>query len=157
MKKRKKITSAEKKKITKSLAWDYFSLWIRHRDNWTCVLCGKTYNQGYIQQAGHVIPRGVTAIKWAEDNVFCQCVICNGIHRHNPQIYFDWFIRRFGLDKFQEYASAEVKHRMAKHNEAEILTLYRERLMTLLLTGDLPEHVKEKLMKLEKQFEKISV
>ena len=148
----KKLTSAKRKKLTKQLAWDYFSLYIRVRDNFTCVLCGNSYEQGYIMQAGHVIGRSIKAIKWAEDNVFCQCFICNGQHRYHPEVYFNWFINKYGLEKFQEYSSAEVKHRITKDRDAEILDEYRAK---LLGANSGHPYTVEALAKLEKQHEKL--
>lgn len=61
-------------KLKKSL-WQIFSRYIRHRDNWTCITCGK-YATGAGMHAGHYIPKSVGGIElyFDEENVHAQCL-----------------------------------------------------------------------------------
>ena len=73
-----------------------FSTFIRTRDNYTCVLCGSRFRP----QNGHLIKRGKKNVRFDEDNCHCQCSSCNYKHNHYPEIYINWFIRKFGAEKF---------------------------------------------------------
>lgn len=64
-----------KTKLHKKL-WPLFSKYIRERDNYTCITCGK---KTYPAQAGHY-RTGATCKKYLyydERNVHCQCYHCN--------------------------------------------------------------------------------
>lgn len=80
--------------------WEAFSLHIRKRDK-TCVLAHLGGCWGYLQ-AGHVVGRGRKATKYAEDNVFAQCQAHNKLHRYYPEVYYAWYVKKFGGKKFNE-------------------------------------------------------
>lgn len=65
--------SSLKKKL-----WKEFSLYIRHRDNWTCFTCGR-FGEGSGMHAGHFIQKSIGGISlyFHEDNVHAQCYNCN--------------------------------------------------------------------------------
>ena len=71
-------------------AWDAFSLYIRNRDDWTCISCGKKLgdmlDNGRIltkkdMHAGHYIEQSLLTkyhkLNFDEANINCQCVSCN--------------------------------------------------------------------------------
>jgi hypothetical protein len=87
MTKRKKLVS----KLDK-----VFSLYIRKRDK-KCVCCGKTENL----QNGHLITRAKYSVRWSELNCHCQCRGCNMLHEFQPHIFINWFLKKYGLKKFQ--------------------------------------------------------
>lgn len=93
---RKKLTPLPK--LVKKLD-DVFQMFIRYRDDFTCITCGKKYPRGERTQlhAGHFVSRGVYATRWDEENVNAQCAGCNlkqsigdveVIHRY--EIALDW-------------------------------------------------------------------
>lgn len=92
-----------KKPKSKNSAWRVFSEYIRTRDKWVCVLCQRSKENGYVMQAGHVVPVGNNGntIKYLEDDVFCQCDACNRLHAKNPSAYFNWYDSKFP-DKREE-------------------------------------------------------
>ena len=67
-------------KLLVSVLDDVFQMYIRYRDNWTCICCGCKYPSGDKTNfhAGHFISRGIHATRWDEENVNGQCKICNG-------------------------------------------------------------------------------
>lgn len=90
-------------KNAKETAIDSFQMWVRYRDNWTCVVCGKHIDPdipGAKQEmhAGHYISRKYKSLLLDPKNVHAQCKDCNG--RQNwegmdPR-YTQYMIRRYG-------------------------------------------------------------
>lgn len=78
--------------------WDAFSLYIRTRDKFRCVLQDIPEHTctGTSLQAGHVIPRGKRATKYDELNVHAQCAGSNKQHKYYPELYNGWFIMKYG-------------------------------------------------------------
>ena len=58
---------------------DVFQTFIRYRDNFTCITCGKKFPVGERQafHAGHYISRRNHSTRWDEENVNGQCAGCN--------------------------------------------------------------------------------
>jgi 5-methylcytosine-specific restriction endonuclease McrA len=80
-----------------------FELYIRHRDNWTCITCGRQDIGNFSEiHAGHLISRKRNATLWDEENVFAQCRNCNCRHVWHPDYYNEVYIRKFGSDKYLE-------------------------------------------------------
>lgn len=54
-------------------------MYIRYRDNFTCITCGKRFEKGerVLLHAGHYVSRKVYATRWDEKNVNAQCASCN--------------------------------------------------------------------------------
>lgn len=76
-----------------------FSLYIRQRDGWRCVLCGDTERKR--MTCGHLFARGPYSTRWDVRNAFCQCSPCNGRHEHNPHIFTLWYIQQFGQQQYE--------------------------------------------------------
>jgi len=60
----------------KARAWKAFSLFIRTRDRFICITCGKT-GTGSFMNAGHYISRRHSSTMFDEKNVHAQCMNCN--------------------------------------------------------------------------------
>ena len=75
-----------------------FSEYIRERDGNRCVLCGSSLRP----QCGHLFSRVALNTRWDEENSFCQCSGCNLRHEHDSYPYNNWFIEKFGKDKWDE-------------------------------------------------------
>ena len=54
-----------------------FSLWVKERDNWTCITCGKFSRDPHMMNAGHYVSRRHHSLRWDERNVHAQCAGCN--------------------------------------------------------------------------------
>lgn len=93
----------------------------------------KTKEQGYIMQAGHVIPkvRG-NSIYWREDNVFCQCKGCNNQHSLDNYAYNQWFIKRFGEEEYDRLrVLSNTTLRMYESDYVFLAELYKQKLKDL--------------------------
>lgn len=103
--------------------WKAFSLFIRQRDK-MCVQWETGACQGHLT-AGHVIPRGKKAVRYAEDNVFGQCGFHNKLHHYQPYIYNAWYVKTYGADKFTELVRRSlVPTKDLSTSEAQRLTKY---------------------------------
>ena len=80
----KKKTVAQLKKD----AWKVFSLWIRTRDSFRCITCGKRGDASMRgMHAGHYISRRHNATLFDERNVNAQCMYCNMYDYGNIGVY----------------------------------------------------------------------
>lgn len=83
----------------KTRAWIEFSKYIRDRDNWTCITCGK-HEKGQQMHAGHFVSRRHNGTLFYEKNVHAQCSACNMFRNGEPHIYAASIISRYGIDEF---------------------------------------------------------
>lgn len=89
----------------KQIAVDNFQMYIRYRDNWTCVVCGKhippTEDKAKMYlHAGHYISRAKTSLLLDEKNVHAQCRECNGKQNWegiDPR-YTQYIINKYGAE-----------------------------------------------------------
>lgn len=58
---------------------DVFQMWIRYRDDFTCITCDRKFERGerVLLHAGHYVSRKIYATRWDERNVNAQCASCN--------------------------------------------------------------------------------
>lgn len=104
-----KIAKSKKPKSLSSLKkklWKYFSLYIRLRESdknlfSECVTCEKKESYKNLQ-AGHFIPGRTNSILFVEDNCFPQCKACNIFLHGNIIAYYEFMVKRFGLEKVSE-------------------------------------------------------
>lgn len=77
--------------------WKWFSLFIRQRDGYKCVTCGK-YAEGSGMHAGHYITKaaGGLALYFHENNVHAQCFRCNIHLSGNWSKYRDFILEKYG-------------------------------------------------------------
>lgn len=82
------------------------SFYVIHRDG-QCVTCGSRNNLS----CSHLFRRGRMPLRFDLFNCNCQCITCNGRHSEHPEDYNNWFIRKYGAEKFEELQvrSWEVK------------------------------------------------
>ena len=118
-KKYKKVSEEDTQRKYRDMAVDAFQMYIRYRDNWTCVVCGKHINPNeekakMLLHAGHYISRGKTALLLDEKNVHAQCRECNGKQNWegiDPR-YTQYLIRKYGteiLDYFSQKKNEVLK------------------------------------------------
>lgn len=120
----KKKYKKENKIDWKKRAVDAFQMYIRYRDNWTCVVCGKHIDPNekgakLLLQAGHYISRTKTSLLLDEKNVNAQCRECNGRQYWeglDPR-YTKYLINKYGADVLDYFA--EKKNKICKTPESQ--------------------------------------
>jgi len=89
-------SSKERKKLIKACD-ELVSLIVRKRDKF-CVDCGTTERL----TCSHLIKRGRAATRFDLRNCNCHCSSHNFRHNSYPEIYIQWFIKKYGLDTYNE-------------------------------------------------------
>lgn len=114
LKKPHQLKKPNRKKV-KEKAIDAFQMWVRWRDNFTCITCGTKvdpYSETakMMMHAGHYIGRGNENVVFHEKNVNAQCRNCNGKENwtgdKNP--YALKLIEKYGPDILQELENAKT-------------------------------------------------
>lgn len=106
-------------KLKKEL-WSLFSKYIRQRDNFTCVTCGKI-SGGTGMHAGHYIPKSVggMALYFHPKNTHAQCFRCNLHLSGNWPAYQDFILRTYGPEVNEELL--RLKNTIIKWTEGDYL------------------------------------
>jgi len=88
--------------LKKSSAWKWFALYVKERDNWTCITCGKK-TKGAEMGAGHFIQAfGHASVFFNEQNVHAQCARCNGWDNTSLLRYRREIVKRYGKGADEE-------------------------------------------------------
>lgn len=121
----KKLTS---KQLKKKL-WKLFSEYIRKRDGYKCITCGKQLDKN-TSHAGHFVPksRGL-AIYFDERNVNCQCVSCN-LFRHGNLVPYAVYLEKkycHGIIQELEALSRTVK-KISSQEYLDLIETYKNKL-----------------------------
>ncbi len=95
----KPVTVSKLKKKLRSL----FSLYVRKRDGYKCVTCGKA-GEGSQIHGGHFITGATcgTELYFDETNVHAQCYHCNINLSGNWVRYEDFMLRQYGLKHVED-------------------------------------------------------
>ena len=108
----------------KTRANKVFGDFIKNRDNWTCVLCGKTKENVTITN-GHLIKRGKKIHLFSELNCHALCTGCNKLDNYDHDIYVNWFIRKYGLEAYQKlFDTKETLFQIKRYFLLEIIKKY---------------------------------
>ena len=91
-----------------------FSLYIRARDKYICFTCGTRTNS----TVGHLLTRSKLSIRYDEENAYCQCFTCNGLHEEYPSIYTDHYIYLNGQGRYDELSLRGNK--IIKHSISDL-------------------------------------
>jgi len=113
----------ERQKLVKRLD-DVFSLYIRARDK-RSVLSGSTENL----VCSHVFSRVSYSTRWHEENCFAMTNGENLRHEYYPNYINDWFIKKYGLEKF-EWLHA-LSHKTTKFSNGDLkmmIKLYSDKI-----------------------------
>ena len=102
------------------------SRYIIRRDG-QCVTCGSSSQL----TNGHLISRVCFALRWDLRNCNCQCVGCNLRHEYRPEIYTQWFIRKYGVEEYEKMV--QKSYQIEKVNIPYLNSLI-EKLNTILNT-----------------------
>lgn len=115
---RRKYPKSSRKQLVHELD-DVFSLFIRHRDNFTCYTCGRQGTHG--MQAGHLVSRVNFVTRWDELNAHAQCAGCNYAHEHHPEIFTQKYIAAHGLPAYERLVRAS--RTVAKFSDRQITAM----------------------------------
>jgi hypothetical protein len=95
----------------------------------TCVMCGSKEQLGN----GHLFSRRNLALRWdirIDGNCHTQCWRHNFLHSsRDSQPYYDWFISKFGLDRWRDLHTEWQGVTIVKQFQLELL---RDNLMKVL-------------------------
>ena len=126
------------RKGLKRKAWKAFSDYIRLRDSLAttrskdfckCVTCGKTVPYPNIQ-AGHAIGGRNNSILFDEELVNGQCKGCNGYRGGRYGEYSVWFIKKYGMELWEEKVT--LSKQVMKNLDLEaIYKEYKEKIKVL--------------------------
>lgn len=95
------VPKPAKKRSRKSIVKELdriFSLYIRQRDGNKSVISGSTDNP----TNGHLFSRVAYSTRWDELNCHCQTWAENYRHEFDPYPYTQWFLKKYGQEKYDE-------------------------------------------------------
>lgn len=99
--KRSKVKKPKLKSVSqlKKILWKLVSNFIRERDKFTCISCGRTGSGGQIH-AGHFLPSGNCGalLRYHPKNIHAQCYFCNINLGGNGAIYYTKMVEKYGQD-----------------------------------------------------------
>lgn len=83
----------------KKKLWPLFATYIKNRDKWTCVTCGREA-RGQGMNAGHYIAKAACGAEYyfSEQNVHAQCSYCNLALEGNRPAYRAFLLRQYGQE-----------------------------------------------------------
>lgn len=107
--------------LKKTPAWLWFSRYIRERDNWTCVTCGKK-EKGRNMHAGHFIQAsGHSATYFDETNVHAQCFSCNYFGGTQVGINYSIYVReKYGNEYDKKLKEKSIGYKKYERNGEEL-------------------------------------
>ena len=106
MVKRKYRKKTKRQKLMKAIDTEH-SLYIRSKGK-RCVVCGNSKKL----QCGHLFTRGHLSTRWdleSDGDCHIQCGGCNLKHEHDAYPYYNWYINKFGKDKFDKLHIRHMK------------------------------------------------
>lgn len=112
---KRKYPKSTRKQLVNELD-DVFSVFIRHRDRFTCYTCGKQGDHG--MQCGHLISRTNYTTRWDELNAHAQCRGCNFNHEHHPEVFTQKYIADHGLSTYTKLVAAS--QRTANYSDRQL-------------------------------------
>jgi rubredoxin len=126
-----KIRVADNRSKLKKELIRIFSLYIRERDGYKCVICGRTRESTVIQN-GHLITCSSGSTQFDELNCHCQCRDCNYTHEYHPEIYTSWFIKKYSLEAYDMLCIKSRKSTKFKAADFKIMIeLYKKKIKEL--------------------------
>ena len=117
----------------KKKLWEHFTAYIKERDNWTCVTCGKKA-KGYGMGGGHYIAKGGCGNEYYfhERNVHAQCTNCNLKLEGNRPAYREFILRTYGEETLHDLENNYHKPTPWKADKyAELIEVYKRKLKEL--------------------------
>ena len=118
----KKASSWKGGVALKKRLWKVFSMFIRLRDNGTCISCGQKRSWKEMD-AGHYVPRTAgLALYFDEQNVNCQCTYCNRWMHGNLSKYALALQKKYGKEILEQLDNKRREIRRISSQEYTELT-----------------------------------
>jgi len=109
---RYKATATDPKN-KKGKLWNLVREYILKRDDYRCVTCDRSRDQGNIMQGGHFQPVGLVGsnntLSWDERNIYAQCAYCNGIGQGQQVLMAEHIARVHGKKVLEELKARRFK------------------------------------------------
>jgi len=119
-----------KKTKLKEKADYYFGLFIKNRDNWACITCGKRSEPGdpHMNQ-GHFWSRTHMNTHFDERNVNAQCFGCNVVKKGCGAMYAYKMKQKYGENVIEElYRASQIIRPFKEADYQEIIDIYKAKL-----------------------------
>ena len=84
----------------KKYAWTAFANFIKARDKYQCITCGKVA-KGWDMNAGHWLPGRWNSLLFEETCVHAQCQECNQTLGGNSPAYYEFMLQKYGKEEMQ--------------------------------------------------------
>ena len=116
--KSKPVNAKTKRKRLEKLLWSLMSQYVRERDNYTCVTCGRIMidNPG-AAHAGHFKHGG---LDYCELNINCQCNGCNTFRNGKLDMYASYLGNKYGwgiIDRLEREKNMNQKFTLEELQE----------------------------------------
>lgn len=122
--------SDERKKLVKKLD-TVFSMYIRKRDKYRCIVCGATREIRTIQ-CGHLFSRVANSTRFDEANAHAQCSGCNLRHEHDPEPYRRAWLAKHSQDEYDRvYAKWSNPTKFTISDLEIMIELYQNKIKSL--------------------------
>jgi hypothetical protein len=111
------------------------SEYIRLRDG-KCVVC----NSKDDLTNGHLFSRGSYSLRWdirSDGNCHCQCLICNFKHEYDAYPYTNWYIKKFGMDRYDELHREYMQ--ITKFTDSDLVDIYNQAEQEIKKLKDRPQ------------------
>jgi len=106
--------------ILKRKAWTLFSRYIRTRDGFKCITCGKI-DQSPRMHAGHFLHRSIaSSLIFDERNVHAQCAYCN-TYKETGGVYAAKIIEKYGIEVFNELQKKRTEYHKWTEKELQAI------------------------------------
>lgn len=114
----KKSKKRSPEQIARDKAWAVFSKYIREvRDKNICYTCGDTTQP---KNAGHFWHN---VLDFDEENIHCQCIVCNKWKSGNLAVYSVKLLNDLGEERFK---ALDQRHTMAMKGDKKDLKYYED-------------------------------
>jgi len=125
--KRKTLDQKTWKKLIKILD-DEYSLYIRRRDKFKCVCCGKKgFEKDGVMDNGHYFGRAHFSVRYNDDNCHCQCKKCNYTHTIDKTKYTIALLNKIGKDRFEKLSiKANHSGNFTRYDLITMIKYYRK-------------------------------
>lgn len=98
---RKRRSKKTHRGLAMKAADDAMSLYIKERDHYRCVTCGKRA-MGQAMHCGHFISRKSQFFRYDSRNCHAQCAYCNKFLSGNWAAYFEAMVKMYGREVVDE-------------------------------------------------------